>query len=155
VLNLKEKLKRIIDVIGQLDSILHLGIGDELKQLPLQNVSNLDVIGGTLLLTVGGITLGYGLASFDFVALGLALSISGGAMLFGGTWLGARSAHATTKAFNDATDVINEASAKLNDLNNVPIRLDFNVVEINLLKAQVASLQADLKKYLNEKIENR
>jgi hypothetical protein len=50
-----------------------------------------ELVGSGVLLLVGGIALGYGLASFANAAAGFAVSISGGVMLFAGILLGTRS----------------------------------------------------------------
>lgn len=59
-----------------------------------------------VLLIVGGMVLGYGLASFANFALGFALSISGGVMLFAGIFMTIRTlsvvVNATTNATNSA-----------------------------------------------------
>jgi hypothetical protein len=66
------------------------------------NVDFVELVGSGVLLLVGGIVLGYGLASFANAAAGFAVSISGGVMLFGGILLGTRSFIATARALDGA-----------------------------------------------------
>src|SRR5688572_28935067 len=54
------------------------------------DVDYAELVFGGFLLVLGGIMLGYGLASFSNVAAGFAVSISGGVMLFAGILLGIR-----------------------------------------------------------------
>lgn len=57
-----------------------------------------------VLLIVGGIVLGYGLASFANFALGFALSISGGVMLFAGIFMTIRTLSVVVSAATNATN---------------------------------------------------
>jgi hypothetical protein len=46
------------------------------------NLSKVELVGSNLLLIAGSLVFGIGRASFEFIALGLALLFGGGTMLF-------------------------------------------------------------------------
>ena len=62
-------------------------------------ISKAELVITSLLLIAGGIVLGIGLTSFAFWATGLAVSITGGVMLFGGIVL-------TIKTFNEIANAL-------------------------------------------------
>lgn len=74
------------------------------------NLSKVELVGSNLLLIAGGIVFGIGLASFDFIALGLALSFGGGTMLFGGIVLTIKTFFAIANALLSATKAIENVS---------------------------------------------
>lgn len=82
---------------------LHWRIIDELTNGNVKvNASELVIC--NVLLIVGGMVLGYGLASFANFALGFALSISGGVMLFAGIFMTIRTLSVVVSATTNATN---------------------------------------------------
>jgi hypothetical protein len=70
------------------------------------NLSKVELVGSNLLLIAGGIVFGIGLGSFEFIALGLALSFGGGTMLFCGVVLTIKTFIAIANSLLSATKVI-------------------------------------------------
>jgi hypothetical protein len=82
------------------------------------NVDYAEIVGSGVLLLVGGLMLGYGLASFANVAAGFALSTSGGVMLFAGILMGTRSLIAVSHALESVAkaNYAKDIQEKTNDL---------------------------------------
>jgi hypothetical protein len=102
-----------------------------------------ELLGGGVLLLVGGLVLGYGLASFANAAAGFAVSISGGVMLFAGIILGIRSFIAVVHAL--------ESAAKADFAKNIKeITVGHSETKFTYAKlhGQVAKVQKDLKHVL-------
>ena len=82
---------------------LHWRIIDELTNGNVKvNASELVIC--NVLLIVGGMVLGYGLASFANFALAFALSVSGGVMLFAGIFMTIRTLSVVVSAATNATN---------------------------------------------------
>ncbi len=69
-------------------------------------VSYAELVSSNIFLIVGAIVLGYGLASFDFMAVGLAISITGGVLLLAGIALTVRSIVVITNALHSAANAL-------------------------------------------------
>lgn len=104
------------------------------------NVDYAELVFGGILLLVGGITLGLGLAIFENAAAGFAVSISGGVMVFGGALLGIRS-------FINVVHAL-ESAAKADFAKNIKeITVDHSQAKFTYAKVQgrVARVQKDFK----------
>jgi hypothetical protein len=151
---LREKLR---EFLVQLKSVtigydLLTKVEIKIEKVPEEKVSYLDIIGGNLLFTIGGIVFGFGLANFADPALGTAVSVSGSSMIFGGFYLATRSAVATTRAFNNATGVLNRTNEGLHEIGKMPDRAITNTIEIEKLKRRVADLEAKMNENLDKKV---